>query len=276
MEAALPKDPAWTRLLDALAPHRDTGLVVAFSGGLDSAILLDAALEALGRERVTAFTAVSPSLSQRELAEARRVAEELGVPLETAETFELDDPGYVANAGNRCYFCKKELFSAIERLRVARGYPAIGYGYHVDDDADVRPGLKAALEAGVVRPLYAAGLGKADLRRLAKARGRSFADKPSQACLSSRLPMGMPVTRERLSKVEIVEGWLKDRGYLQLRARLDKDDLVRLEVAPAELPRLAADLADDTLREALLAEARAAGVTRVTLDLVGYHRAGEA
>jgi PP-loop superfamily ATP-utilizing enzyme len=140
----------------------------------------------------------------------------------------------------------------------------------------VRPGLKAALEAGVVRPLYAAGLGKADLRRLAKARGRSFADKPSQACLSSRLPMGMPVTRERLSKVEIVEGWLKDRGYLQLRARLDKDDLVRLEVAPAELPRLAADLADDTLREALLAEARAAGVTRVTLDLVGYHRAGEA
>ncbi len=276
MEAALPKDPAWTRLLEALAPHRDTGLVVAFSGGLDSAILLDAALEALGRERVTAFTAVSPSLSQRELAEARRVAEELGAPLETAETFELDDPGYVANAGNRCYFCKKELFSAIERLRVARGYPAIGYGYHVDDDADVRPGLKAALEAGVVRPLYAAGLGKADLRRLAKARGRSFADKPSQACLSSRLPMGMPVTRERLSKVEIVEGWLKDRGYLQLRARLDKDDLVRLEVAPAELPRLAADLADDTLREALLAEARAAGVTRVTLDLVGYHRAGEA
>ncbi|MBL8114763.1 MAG: TIGR00268 family protein, partial [Acidobacteria bacterium] len=149
-------------------------------------------------------------------------------------------------------------------------------GYHVDDDADVRPGLKAALEAGVVRPLYAAGLGKADLRRLAKARGRSFADKPSQACLSSRLPMGMPVTRERLSKVEIVEGWLKDRGYLQLRARLDKDDLVRLEVAPAELPRLAADLADDGFREALLAEARAAGVLRVTLDLVGYHRAGEA
>ncbi|HEV8266897.1 MAG TPA: ATP-dependent sacrificial sulfur transferase LarE [Thermoanaerobaculia bacterium] len=272
-EVAGTAEASWGRLVSLLA--RENGLAVAFSGGLDSAVLLDAAIEALGADRVVAFTAVSPSLAAFELETARSVARELGAKTLEVPTDELADPGYVANAGDRCYYCKRELFAEVKKAGESLGLSAIAYGYHKDDDADVRPGLKAALEAGVLRPLYEAGLGKKDLREIARARGRSFAEKPSGACLSSRLPVGMTVTEERLGKVEAIEAFLRQRGFVTFRARLDRDDLVRVEVAPSEIARLASEMAIDEQRALLLETARREGISRVALDLVGYHRAGE-
>lgn len=267
---------AWGRLRAALRPHREAGVIVAFSGGLDSSVLLDAALEELGPARVVAFTAVSPSFASDEHADARRIAAELGAPLHEEETAELEDPGYVANGGDRCFFCKRELFAVVERAKAALGLARVAYGYHRDDDADVRPGLVAARQAGALRPLYDAGLGKRDLRALARSRGRSFAEKPSGACLSSRIPVGMPVTAERLGKVELVEAFLRRRGYRQLRARLDRDDLVRVETDPADIARLSRDLSDPACGGELRRKARALGILEVTVDARGYRRAGEA
>ncbi len=266
---------SWERLVAALAPYADEGLVVAFSGGLDSAVLLDAALAALPSERVVAFTAVSPSLPALEREEARGIVRELGARQVERETRELDRPGYVANAGDRCYHCKTELFDVIHRSASELGVARVAYGYHRDDDADDRPGLRAALEAGALRPLWDAGLRKADLRAIARARGRSFAEKASSACLSSRIPVGTEVTAARLAKVERVEAWLRGRGYRQVRARLDRDDLVRIETGKDEIARLLDELRATAGREALLAEARAAGVSRVSVDVAGYARPGE-
>lgn len=275
--APLPSPEAsWERLVGVLAPHVPGGLVVAFSGGLDSSVLLDAAVAAAGPdgpERVLAFTAVSPSLAVAERDDARRIASELGARHLEAETRELEDPGYVANAGDRCFYCKRELFRVVQEAAAARGVARLVYGYHVDDDADVRPGLKAALDAGVLRPLYEARLRKSDLRAIAAWRGRSFAGKATGACLASRIPVGTPVRAERLAKVEAVEGWLRTRRYRQFRARLDRDDVVRLETAAEELPRLAEELAHPPTREELLAVARGVGVVRVTLDPTPYRRA---
>lgn len=265
---------AWARLLSRLDVHRHDGVVVAFSGGLDSSVLLDATLAALGPSRVVAFTAVSPSLAAAELSAAREIAAELGIALREEPTDELADPGYVANAGDRCFYCKRELFAAIEKVRPRLGARRVAYGYHRDDDADDRPGLRAALEAGALRPLWDAGLGKKDLRAIAASRGRSFAHKPSFACLASRIPIGMPVSAERLRKVETVESWLRARGYGQFRARLDRDDAVRLEVAPKDVERLSAEVASEGGGE-LRALAAQVGITAVTVDPRGYRRAGE-
>jgi uncharacterized protein len=263
----------WAGLLDVLRPHAESGVIVAFSGGLDSALLLDAAVEALGTARVVAFTAVSPSLSKRDLDDARRIASELGARHHEEETSELEDPGYVANAGDRCFFCKRELFHVIDGVKVRLGAGRVAYGYHRDDDADFRPGLKAALDAGALRPLYDAGLGKADLRALARARGRSFAEKPSGACLSSRIPMGTPVTASRLAAVEAIEEALRARGFRQLRARLERDDRVRLETEPQDVARLAREIAES--QDALLAVGAEHGIRELTVDPRGYRRAGE-
>lgn len=266
---------AWSRLLLALEPHRADGIVVAFSGGLDSSVLLDAALAALGPDRVVAFTAVSPSLPAREREEARAIAAELGARHVERETHELERPDYVANGGDRCYHCKSELFDAIHAAAADLGLTRVAYGYHRDDDADVRPGLRAAVEAGAFRPLWEAGLRKGDLRAVARSRARSFAEKATSACLASRIPVGTPVTAERLSKVEALEAFLKDRGYRQVRARLEREDLVRIETGRDELPRLLSDMADARERESLFAAARACGVARVSVDLAGWSRPGE-
>lgn len=258
-----------------LSPLAAEGVLVAFSGGLDSAVLLDAAVAAIGEERARAFTAVSPSLPAAELEDARRIALELGATLHEERTEELADPAYVANAGKRCYFCKRELFSVMEGARTRLGLSRIVYGYHRDDDADVRPGLAAALEAGALRPLWEVGLGKADLRAIARFRGRSFAEKGSMACLSSRIPIGTAVTKERLQKVERIEAWMRERGYRQFRARLDRDDRVRLETSSAEVERLAAEVSEPLLRAGLLAVAASVGVSDVTVDPRGYRRPGE-
>lgn len=269
-------DAAWNRLVEALLPHREEGVLVAFSGGLDSAVLLDAAVSALGPERAIAATAVSASLAKAELEDARATARELGATLVEVPTHELEDPGYVANAGDRCYFCKRELFSVLGPAAERVGARRVAYGYHRGDDLDHRPGLRAAIEAGALRPLWEAGLDKADLRRVALERGRRFADKASFACLSSRIPVGTPVSAERLAKVEAAEAWLRARGYRQFRARLDADDLVRLVTDPGDTPRLSAELADAGTRASFLASVSPLGITRVTVDLAGYRRAGEA
>lgn len=275
MDRPIPLDEAWARLVARLSPLAEGGVLVAFSGGLDSAVLLDAAVETLGAERVLAFTAVSPSLPRAELEAARRFAAEVGARLYEEPTSELSDPDYVANAGNRCYFCKRELFSVMDAAKSRLGLSRVVYGYHRDDDADVRPGLRAALEAGALRPLWDAGLGKADLRALARARGRSFAGKGSMACLSSRIPVGTPVTEERLRKVETLEAWMRERGYRQFRARLDSDDHVRLVTSPDEVGRLTAEVENESSRRSLLDVAAAVGVVGVSVDPRGYQRSGE-
>lgn len=251
----------WTakeaRLRDALAAH--DGLVVAFSGGVDSTYLLAVAVEALG-ERCVAATAVSPSLAPSEREEARALARRLGVRHVEVETFEQDRPGYVANAADRCYHCKTELFERLAPL-VAR-YGAVAVGTIVDDLGDHRPGQRAARERGVLTPLADAGLTKADVRAASRQRGLSTAEKPAQACLASRVAYGLEVTPERLSRIADAEQWLREQGFRELRVR-DHGDIARVEVPRDYLARLVA------MAEELDCHLRALGWRFVTIDAGG-------
>lgn len=233
------------------APGR---LAVAFSGGVDSSILLALACEALGAERVVAVTARSESLATDELAACRRVAGALGVTLHVLETRELAREGYRLNGPDRCYHCKTELFEAIDArvLRVS-GCAAVAYGATADDVGDHRPGMRAAAEHGVLAPLLDAGLGKAELRALSRARGLETWDKPAQPCLASRIPYGQEVTREALQRVELAEAAVRSLGFRELRVRhLDSSQrpVARVEVPTADLARLAARA--DEVRASLL------------------------
>jgi uncharacterized protein len=208
-------------------------VAVAFSGGVDSAVLLHAAHAALGT-RAVAVIADSPSLPRRELAEARALAAAVGAPLEVVATDELEHPDYRANAGERCYFCKSALFDAMEPWARERGFAALCFGEITDDLSDHRPGARAAGERGVRAPLREAGMSKADVRRYAREQGLPVADKPASACLASRIPVGTEVTRERLARVERAENALKDLGLRQLRVR-DHGAHARVEVGQDEL-----------------------------------------
>jgi len=210
-------------------------LAVAFSGGVDSAVLLHAAREALG-ERALGVIADSPSLPRRELEGARALALEIGAELVVLPTGELEDPSYRRNAGDRCYFCKSALFRAMEAFALERGVRALAFGEIADDLIEDRPGARAARELAVHAPLSAAGFTKEDVRRYAREHGLAVADKPSSACLSSRIPHGSEVTRERLARVERAEERLKDLGLRQLRVR-DHGARARVEVGEAELDR---------------------------------------
>lgn len=246
----------WAALAARLRPL--PGAVVAFSGGVDSAALLAACVEVLGRERTLAAIADSPSLARAELAAARRGAAALGVALHELRTGELDDPRYRANAGDRCFWCKEALFEAAAPLAAARGW-ALLYGENADDDPRERPGSRSAAARGVLAPLREAGWGKTAVRAYARARGLEAADKPAMPCLSSRVPVGVPVTRAALSRVERFEGALRSRGYRELRGRDLPEGCVRLELAAAELPRAEAE------REALRVLAQAQGYRRFEL-----------
>jgi uncharacterized protein len=219
-------------------------VLVAFSGGVDSSVLLAVAHRELGPRALGAI-AVSPSLAQSELASARSTAAVIGTPLLELETHELSDPDYVANAGRRCYYCKRELFTVLSREARRRNLSHLAFGELADDRLESRPGSQAAREHSVAAPLAEAGFTKADVRRLARELDLpEVADKPAAPCLASRLPTHTPVTAERLARIERAEAALRDLGLRVLRVR-DHGSLARVEVGPAELPlarSLAAEL----------------------------------
>lgn len=220
------------------------GAVVAFSGGVDSAYLLAAACDALG-DRCVAATAVSPSLAHDELAIARRVASALGVRHLLVDTRELDDPRYRRNDQQRCYFCKHELFSRLVRLAAELNLPCVTCGANAEDVGDYRPGMRAAAEFGVRAPLLEAGLGKQEIRDLARLRGLEVWDKPASPCLASRLPFGTPVTLGALAQIEQSERLLHERGFRDVRVRYHGPS-AHIEVPISEIPRLRAALPEIT------------------------------
>ncbi|HPF14731.1 MAG: ATP-dependent sacrificial sulfur transferase LarE [Planctomycetes bacterium] len=221
----------------ALADHLKSleRVAIAFSGGVDSSALLAQAHAVLGAHAV-AVIADSPSLPRRELAEAQRVAESIGAHLIVVRTDEAQDPSYQANSGNRCYFCKRALFVAMERVCREQAIPWMAFGEITDDWSDHRPGAQAAKEFGVVAPLSQAGMDKQDVRRLAAEFGLVVADKPASACLASRIPVGTKVTLERLRTVEGAEDSLLDLAFGVLRVR-HHGNRARVEVSASQLPR---------------------------------------
>jgi pyridinium-3,5-biscarboxylic acid mononucleotide sulfurtransferase len=239
-------------------------VLVAYSGGVDSAYLAWAAHQALGTSML-AIIADSPSLSRTQLADAVAFASEQSIPLEVVTTSELERPEYVRNDAQRCFFCKDELFKLMEELRGACGFDAIAYGVNLDDQSDWRPGQVAAKAHAVIAPLLEAGLGKDEIRTLARNAGLRIWDKPASACLSSRIEYGRPVTREALEAVEKGEDALHALGFRQFRVR-HHGEIVRIEIAREELPR-ALDLA---MAEEFTRVFKSLGFKFVTLDLEGF------
>src|SRR6266478_5149104 len=210
-------------------------LVIAVSGGADSAYLAWAAHRALGT-RALSVTAISPSYSAYDRAELEKFIADTGVRHEFVETHEMQNPAYRANAGDRCYYCKDELFNVLDELAKARGFAAVAYGVNADDTSDFRPGQRAAAEHQVLAPLLDAKMSKADIRALSQRARLPTWNRPASACLASRLPYGTQVTPERLALVERGEAALRELGFRQFRVRLH-DQLARVEIAPDEMPR---------------------------------------
>jgi pyridinium-3,5-biscarboxylic acid mononucleotide sulfurtransferase len=244
-----------------LAPYGSA--LVAFSGGVDSSLALAICARALPRDRVLAVTSNNETYLPSELDLARGFADSLGVEHLIVNTRELDNPDYASNPANRCYFCKSTLYSDLDRIAGERGYACVVDGANADDEGDYRPGRKAARELKVVSPLSVAGVGKAEVRELAKHLGLPSWDKPALACLSSRFPYGQEITAEKLSQVTRAEEYLRKEGFQQVRLR-HHGEIARLEVGPEEMERAFA------LREEISAELKQAGFLYVALDLSGY------
>lgn len=240
-------------------------VLVAYSGGIDSAYLLKAAFEVLGPEKAIGLIAVSPSLPRAEFENAVVVAREIGCRLEVRNAYEHENPEYVANNPNRCYFCKTELFDICGPAAESLGVAHVVYGANLDDVGDVRPGMLAARQRGIRAPLLEAGLAKADIRELARLSGLSIWDKPAFACLASRIPHGTPVTTDRLARVEKAEDFLREKGFRQFRVR-DLDRTARIELLPPDIPRLSAE----PLKSDLLRHLETLGYEHVAIDPDGY------
>jgi len=239
-------------------------LLVAYSGGIDSAFLAWTAHQVLGNQML-AVIADSPSLARTHLDDAIAFAREMGIPVEIIATSELENPDYVRNDSSRCFHCKDELFTVMEQYRVAHGFDAIAYGVNLDDQGDFRPGQQAAREHHVLAPLLEAALGKAEIRALAQQAGLRVWDKPASACLSSRIEYGRPVTPEALRVVEMGEDALRSLGFRQFRVR-HHGDIVRIEIARDEIARA---LSVEMARE-FASIFKQLGFKFVTLDMEGF------
>lgn len=259
----------------ALIAHRDQLLetlrgygrvAVAYSGGVDSAVVAQAAFAALGAS-VVAVTAVSDSLAGGELEEAQALALRIGIAHRVIHTEEFADPNYLRNNPDRCYFCKSELYGRLAGLLGALNADVIVSGANADDSGDHRPGMRAATENGVRHPLQECGLTKDDVRALARAWGLPTWDKPATPCLSSRIAYGEEVTPERVRMIDQAEGWLRETLNLRvLRVRYHKGDLARVEVPADDVSRLLAP----EVRAPMVAVFRALGFKFVTVDLEGF------
>jgi uncharacterized protein len=237
-------------------------VVVAYSGGTDSTLLLKVAHDELGQNAI-AVTAVSPTMPREEAERAARVAKEIGAEHLLLESGEMDNPDYVANSPDRCYHCKRVRFDALCQLAQSRGFEHVVDGSNVDDKGDHRPGMRAAHELGVRSPLQEVGLTKADIRAVSKGLGLPTWDLPSNACLASRLPYGTSITRERLEQIEEAERLLHGLGFGQVRVRVH-GDTARIEVEAESLPTLIEK------RSQILPDLRRLGFSYVTVDLDGY------
>ncbi len=263
------KEEQLRSILRAHAP-----LVVAYSGGVDSAYLLAVAQEELG-ENVLAVIADSPSLPRQALCDARAVAEKIGAQVEIIHTEEMEDQRYLSNPVNRCYFCKAELFSKLDALAEQRGFNAIAYGENADDASQARPGRVAAAQFSIIAPLKEAGLTKAEIREFSRVLGLPTADAPAQPCLSSRIPHGTPVTTDALSMIEQGEAWVRSLGFKVFRVRYVtgaglrppvtmRPVTARVQIAPEEMSRV------ERVKASIISGLLAVGYQSVEIDPGGY------
>lgn len=237
-------------------------VAVAFSGGTDSAFLLKAAHDVLG-DNVIALTAASCTLPRRELEDAKAFCKREGVRQILVDPRELESDAFRTNPPDRCYHCKHRIFSAFRDTASEQGFDIVADGANVDDTGDYRPGMRATAELGVQSPLRDAGLTKADIRALSRAWGLSTWDKPSSACLATRVAYGEPITAEKIGRIDRAEAFLQDLAFRQVRLRVH-GDLARIEIAPELFPALL------SRREEIVSECRALGFSYVTMDLTGY------
>ena len=267
-------------LLESLPPELERALaalrqriaswdqvVVAYSGGVDSALVAALAVEAL-QERALAITGVSPALAPHLRQEARAQATWLGVRHQELATAELADPAYAANPEDRCYACKRELHRLLAAIAAAAGAAVVLDGVNRDDLGDHRPGIRAAREQGVCSPLAELGVDKAGVRQISRALGFPWWDKPAQPCLASRFPYGEPISAARLERVAAAEAWLRQRGFGDLRVR-SQGETARIELPAEQLPAVLRQLGDGPLREQLVEAFSVLGFSAVGLDLEG-------